>query len=125
MGTAFRSWGILLFGLIMAVSAASSAQSEVRNEFGVAVIIGNKTYENGRVPEVSYAHRDAEAFKRYVLDVLGFAEENIIDLRDAGKAEIEAAFGSDKSHQGKVWRYLDPDGGPTSSCSTRVTVSPG
>lgn len=31
----------------------------------VAVIIGNRHYQ-GAVPEVSYAHRDAEAFKRYV-----------------------------------------------------------
>ena len=40
---------------------------------GVAVIIGNRSYEHERVPEVSYAHRDADAFRRYVLDVLGFS----------------------------------------------------
>lgn len=36
----------------------------------VAVIIGNKTYQ-GRIPAVDYAYRDAEAIKRYVVDVLG------------------------------------------------------
>ena len=74
----------------------------------MAVIIGNKGYESERVPEVAYAHRDADAFRRYVLDVLGFNPDNVIDLRDASQAEMETAFGNERSHEGKVWRYLHP-----------------
>ena len=86
----------------------SLARAEYANPHGVAVIIGNKAYRNERVPEVAYAYRDAEAFRRFVLDVLGFDPENVIDLRDATQAELEAAFGNERSHEGRVWRYLHP-----------------
>ena len=79
-------------------------------DVGVAVIIGNKDYVDERVPEVAYAHRDADAFRRYVVDVLGFDEANVIDLRDATQAEMETAFGNDRDHKGKLWSYLDPEG---------------
>ena len=79
-------------------------------EDGVAVIVGNRNYTDERVPEVSYAHRDADAFKRYVVDVLGFDEANVIDLRDATQAQMETAFGNDRDHKGKLWSYLNPEG---------------
>ena len=77
---------------------------------GVAVIVGNKNYAHELVGNVKYAHRDAEAFRRYVLDVLGYRPENVIDLRDAGQAEMESAFGNERSHEGYLWRYLDRRG---------------
>ena len=90
---------------------AGTARAEVRNPDGVAVIVGNREYTNPDVPEVSFAHRDADAFRRYVVDMLGFDPENIIDLRDAKQSEMEAAFGNERSHEGVLWRYLNPDGG--------------
>ena len=99
----------VLLILILAVAAAlSAARAEYANPHGVAVIIGNKAYRNERVPEVAYAHRDAEAFRRFVVDVLGFNPDNLIDLRDATQAEMETAFGNERSHEGRVWRYLHP-----------------
>ena len=86
----------------------SLARAEFANPHGVAVIIGNKAYRNERVPEVAYAYRDAEAFRRFVLDVLGFDPGNVIDLRDATQAQMEDAFGNERSHEGRVWRYLHP-----------------
>ena len=57
----------------MAVLApVSLAGAEYANPHGLAVIIGNRTYGHSDVPPVDYAHRDAEAFRRYVLDVLGY-----------------------------------------------------
>lgn len=91
-------------------STQNTPKPTFRNPDGVAVIIGNRIYSHERVPEVKFAHRDAEAFKRYVIDVLGFEKENIIDLRDASQAEILATFGNERNHQGKVWSYLDPGG---------------
>ena len=85
--------------------------AEVANPYGVAVIIGNRSYAHERVPEVAYAHRDADAFRRFVLEVLGFDPDNIIDLRDASQAEMETALGNDRSPQGLVWRYLDTQEG--------------
>ena len=55
----------------------------MRNPHGLAVIIGNRTYGHSDVPPVDYAHRDAEAFRRYVLDVLGYDPRNVIHIEDA------------------------------------------
>ena len=97
---------ILGFALAPLVCSASAHA----DSSGVAVIIGNRHYQ-GTVPEVSYAHRDAEAFKRYVLDALGYDPANVIDLRDATQAEMVATFGNEKSAEGNLWAYLDPAGG--------------
>jgi len=91
----------------MAGIGGSFAADAPSHRYSVAVIIGNKTYQ-GRIPEVAYAHRDADAMKAYLTQVLGYREGNIIDLRDATKAELEAAFGNAYSHEGKVWRFMRP-----------------
>ena len=46
----------------------------MQNPDGVAVIIGNKSYTHPDVPEVSFAHNDADAIKRYVIETLGFRD---------------------------------------------------
>ena len=98
----------LLLGALALAGALSGARAELANPHGVAVVIGNRTYQNERVPEVAYAHRDAEAFKRYALDVLGFDPNRVFDLRDATQAEMFTWFGNRDSHEGKLWRYLHP-----------------
>ena len=109
--TAPRCARVLLttVAMVLFCMALTPAYGEARNPNGVAVIIGNKAYE--RVPEVSYAHRDAAAFKRYVIDVLGYDEENVIELLDATQADLWTAFGSERSHEGStLWSYLHPRG---------------
>ena len=91
--------------LIISLTAPTQA---AKNTDGVAVIIGNKTYDNKDIPSVDFAHRDAEAFKRYVLDVLEFREENLIDLRDATKGQMESVFGNRESSHGKAFQYVKP-----------------
>ena len=86
----------------------AAAWGEVRDPNRVAVIIGNRTYEHQRLPEARYAHRDAAAFKRYVLDVLGYDPLNVIELADATGADLVSAFGNEGSHEGELWSYLDP-----------------
>ncbi len=88
--------------------AGEAVAGGVRNPDGVAVIIGNKGYHH--VGEVRYAHRDAEAFRHYVLDVLGFDEENLIDLRDATQAEMVGVFGTAQDYEGKLASWLHWDG---------------
>ena len=100
--------GALLAAMFPALVPLAAVQAELANPHGVAVVIGNRAYTHERVPEVVYAHRDAEAFERYVLDVLGFDPGNVIALRDATQGEMESAFGNERNHQGKVWRYLHP-----------------
>ena len=97
---------LALTGLLVELAGAAAAVEPD----GVAVIVGNKTYQ-GRIPAVEYAHNDAEAIRRYVIDVLGFDRDNIIDLRDATQAQMQATFGNRETHKGKLWRYLDPKGG--------------
>ena len=101
-----RLTGMALLALVLAFAATAPA-----NELGVAVIVGNKEYADDRVPEVSYAHNDAEAFKRFVTGALGFDSDNVIDLRDATKSQLETAFGVKGNPQGLLWRYIDPSGG--------------
>ena len=90
---------------------ATGAAFEASAPDGVAVVIGNRSYENDRVPEVAYAHRDADAFRQYVVGMLGFDPDNIIDLRDATQAAMETTFGNERDHKGRLWSYLDPSGG--------------
>ena len=96
---------VVLVGLL-----AGETGAQVRNPDGVAVIIGNRAYQYD-VPEVTYAHRDAAAFQRYVVDVLGFDPENVIHAQDADKATMERVFGNRDSLKGsELWRYLHQDG---------------
>ena len=108
----FSSCRALFAVLCVALAwSAAEAGAEVRNPKGVAVIVGNADYEHRDIPDVSFAHRDADAFRRYVVDILGFDPENIIDLRDARRRRMFDALGGRRSPQGELWSYLDPDGG--------------
>jgi len=89
------------------LAAVAHAADPPDHRYSVAVIIGNKTYQ-GRIPEVSYAHRDADAMKAYLTQVLGYREGNIIDLRDATQAQMTSAFGNRMSHEGELWGYIRP-----------------
>ena len=92
-------------------SIGGIALAEVRNPDGVAVIIGNRDYARRDVPEVTFAHRDADAFRRHVIDVLSFDPMNIIDLRDTTQGELLDTFGTRTDPRGLLWSYLNPDGG--------------
>jgi formylglycine-generating enzyme required for sulfatase activity len=99
-----RSILFLATALFTTVSAVSAAPV---NDDAIAVIIGNKTYD-GSIPEVSFAHNDADAFRRFVIDGLGYREGNIIDLRDATYNQMVTVFGNEKNHEGKLFDYIRP-----------------
>ena len=101
----------LLISLPWGLVGGGLSWAEVRNPKGVAVIIGNGDYQHRDVPDVTFAHRDAEAFKRYVVDVLGFDPKNIINLRDATRRELFDALGTRSDARSDLWSYLDPKGG--------------
>ena len=77
------------------------------NPDGVAVIIGNRAY-TGDIPEVVFAHNDADAMRRFVIGTLGYREGNVIDLRDASLVDMNKVFGNEKSHRGQLWRWVRP-----------------
>ena len=77
------------------------------NRYGIAVIIGNRNYSthNPDVPDVDYAHNDAEAMYRYVKDTLGYKEGNIIYVKDATQAALTSVFGNERTHRGKLFNW--------------------
>jgi TPR repeat protein len=94
------------------VQVAASAPAPVTpprtstaNKHAVAVILGNRDYGDP-VPDVDYATNDADAMRRFVVEQLGYRDGNIIDLRDAGQAELIATFGNEKNHHGKLWQLV-------------------
>jgi len=80
-----------------------------QNNNAIAVIIGNKNYLNQDVPEVSYAHRDANTFKNYLINSLGYKEGNIIYAEDATQATFFSIFGNEANHKGKLYNYVKPN----------------
>jgi uncharacterized caspase-like protein len=87
--------------------ATAAAMPSGGNPDAVAVIIGNKNYGE-RVPPVDFAHNDAEAMKRFVVEILGVSEGNVIDLRDVKLAEMEAVLGNVRTYKGKLWQWVRP-----------------
>ena len=105
-----RRFLVVTGSLVVLMFAATTGWAEVRNPYAVAVIIGNKTYENREVPEVKYAERDAQAIKNYVIDVLGYWEDNIIYLSNATQSKMLSVFGSANDPRGRLAQWLRPGG---------------
>jgi len=99
---------VAVLALAATVSAAGLTTASIAavNEDAVAVVIGNSNYTGDRIPKVDFALRDAEAFRRFLIDVQGYHPTNIIDLRDATQAQMEAALGNDRTHEGTLWQYI-------------------
>ena len=76
----------------------------MRNPDGVAVIVGNKDY--AEVGDVAYARRDAEAFHRYVVDVLGFDPRNVRLVTDANFGNMRSLFGTE-GRPGILSRFVE------------------
>ena len=102
---------LALTAVLSALALPFMVRAEFANPQGVAVIIGNADYEHRDVPDVTFAHRDADAFRGYVVEVLGYDPENVVDLRDATRRELFDALGTKSDPRSLLWSYLDPVGG--------------
>ncbi len=78
-----------------------------RHRDAIAVVIGNRRYGHG-IPEVRYAANDAIEMKRFLVEVLGYRDGNVIGLIDASQAEMFAVFGNSRDHRGKLWSWVRP-----------------
>lgn len=96
--------GSLLWAGTMALAQAAESYSD-----DVAIIIGNKTYDDQDIPEVSFALNDAKAMKKLVQEVLHIRDENIIYLENATQAKMQSAFGRAGNHRGKAFQYVKPN----------------
>ena len=81
-------------------------KTSMHNPDAVAVIIGNRNYQNKDIPTVKYARNDAEIMKEYLIQTLGYKEGNIIFETDVTKARFEALFGISGDHQGLLNDYV-------------------
>lgn len=81
-------------------------ETGMSNLDGIAVVIGNKTYEH--FDDVEFAGRDAHIMKEYLLKTLGYRENNIIFVENATKTDFEEVFGSTENYQGKIWKAAAP-----------------
>jgi SH3 domain-containing protein/caspase domain-containing protein len=98
---------VILTALVLVTSIITITVAEAKSE-SVAIIIGNRNYQDKDIPTVDFAHRDADAFLLFAKNVLNISDENIIFLKDATQARIEAAFGRQGNHRGKAFQYVRP-----------------
>ena len=71
----------------------------------VAVIIGNRGYD--RLPPSVTSHNDADAISTFLSEHLGYRADNIIDVRDAKKADLERLFGAEPGLDGDLARLVE------------------
>lgn len=82
--------------------------TNMNNPNAVAVVIGNRNYQNNDIPTVNYAYHDAEIVTKYLVQSLGYKEGNILLEKDASKAKFEALFGISGNHKGELYDYIKP-----------------
>jgi len=58
----------------------------------VALLIANRDYHNPDIPDVSFAHRDAEFVKQYLIKTFGYREGNILVYKDATQSQFKTAL---------------------------------
>lgn len=71
----------------------------------VAVVIGNRNY--AMLPASETSQNDAGAIYSFLTEHLGYRPDNIIDLRDAKKADLEKLFGAEPGLDGELARLVE------------------
>ncbi|TAG93779.1 MAG: hypothetical protein EAZ20_01435 [Bacteroidetes bacterium] len=82
-------------------------KSNKKNINAVAVIIGNAKYQ--KTQSVDFAINDAQLMKKYVIDVLGFSEGNIIYVENATYIDFKLIFGGKDNPKGKLFNTIKPN----------------
>jgi peptidoglycan hydrolase-like protein with peptidoglycan-binding domain len=70
-----------------------------------AVVIGNRSYDT--LPRSATSYNDADAVYSFLTEHLGYRPDNMIDLRDATKAEFDKVFGAKPGEEGDLERLLE------------------
>ena len=88
----------------------------IENTDGIAVIIGNRDYENKDVPSVEFAIRDAYVFKEYLINMFGYRPGNIFYYSNASLSNMKVAFNqlknTIKNGKSDVFIYYSGHGAP-------------
>jgi len=85
-------------------------EGKTKNPHAIAIIIGNKNYSRfgHGIPDVDYAARDAAYMKKYVIDLFGYDEENVICKFDATQGQMSRIFGTKGNFKGQLYNYVKP-----------------
>ncbi len=73
----------------------------------IAIVIGNRNYYQTK--SVDFAHNDADLMKRYLVEVLGFRDGNVIVLKDISKGIFDTYFGTVTRPQGRLYNMIKPE----------------
>jgi len=79
------------------------------NPDAIAVIIGNRDYQNPDVPPVDFALQDAASMRKYLVESFGFDDNNIIFLSNATQADFNGLFGTKEDHRARLYNLVKPN----------------
>ncbi len=85
---------------LLDVAAATAQTARGPHYNSIAVIIGNQRYRH--TTPVIYAENDARAIRRYLVDRLGFRNENILMKANLGREQMETLFGEPDRADGEI-----------------------
>jgi len=74
------------------------------NKDAIAVVIGNSKYSKAK--PVDYAVNDARSMKKYLVNLLGFKEGNILYYENASLGDMNTVFGTKGNPRGKLFNTL-------------------
>ncbi|MEN6469258.1 MAG: hypothetical protein ABFD45_09965, partial [Smithella sp.] len=83
-------------------------QGQKAGKYDVAVVIGNRNYAAAGSPDVEFAGRDAQVMKEYLTRTMGYDPSMILYAEDAALSKFNEFFGSERSHKGKLCRFVKP-----------------
>ena len=83
-------------------------EGKTKKPHAIAVIIGNKNYTRSGhgIPDVDYAVRDAAYMKKYMTNLLGYSDENVIYKLDATQGQMSRIFGTEGNFKGELYNYV-------------------
>ena len=85
-------------------------ETGMKNPNAIAVVIGNRDYDGRDVPAVDFALADASIIRAYLIQTLGYNEDNVLYYTNATKGTFESVFGNENNHKGKLFYRADPKG---------------
>jgi hypothetical protein len=74
------------------------------NKDAIAVVIGNQKYT--KTKPVDFAVNDARSFKKYLIQVLGFKEGNILYFENATLGDMNTVFGTKGNPKGRLFNTI-------------------
>ncbi len=83
-------------------------QGQKAGKYDVAVVIGNRNYAAAGSDDVEFAGRDAQVMREYLTRTMGHDPSMILYAEDAALSKFNEFFGSERSHKGKLFRFVKP-----------------